>query len=144
MPVEPQNKPWGSKHNNKGVCGMFSGETKLHRDCLIRIVFKMKSKHLLIASLEVSIHKTSILNKRSSQTSADKKGQERGVKHSRGQRSLREEAKKSARKFLHKTRKLLMISVDFYVFMVMIMGRFPKCKLIHSEKSLYWPHRILS
>lgn len=54
-----------------------------------------------MSSLEASVHKTSILNKRSSQTSADKKGQE-GMKHRRGQVSLREEAKKSEGQFLHK------------------------------------------
>lgn len=114
----------GNKHNDKAVCGMFSRETKLHRDCLIRIVFKMKSEHLLIFSLEVSVHKTNILNKRSSQPSTDKRGRE----ECETQRSPEPE---------RRGYEVQIQSVDFYVFMLMVMGRLPKCKFTHSQKSLY-------
>lgn len=65
--VEMQSKSWGNKHNKKAtVCRLFSREAKLHRNHLMRIVFKVKSEHLLMSSPEVCVPTTSIWNKRSS------------------------------------------------------------------------------
>ena len=46
------------------------------------------------------------------------------MKHRGGQLSLREEAKKSEGQFLHEqSLKAIFIAVDFYVLMLMVMGR---------------------
>lgn len=72
---------------------MFFREVKLHKNFLIRIVLKVKSEHVLMSSIEVSVHKTSTWIEAAANQATPALRED--------QLSLREEAKKSECPFLH-------------------------------------------